>query len=67
MSEKPSGARWRHDLKNQIGIVLGFSELLLQETNEGHPLRGDLEEIAKAARRAMALVDELEKSTVPES
>lgn len=64
MPEKPSSARWRHDMKNQIGIVLGFSELLLQDTSEDHPLRGDLEEIAKAARQAMALVDELEKSTV---
>jgi signal transduction histidine kinase len=66
MPEKPSSARWRHDMKNQIGIVLGFTELLLQETDENHSLRGDLEEIAKAVRQAMALVEELEKSTVPD-
>ena len=67
MSEKPTTARWRHDMKNQIGIVLGFSELLLQETNEDHPRRGDLEEIVKAARQAMVLVEELEKSAVSDS
>ena len=54
-------------MTNQIGIVLGFSEMLLQDTNKDHPLRRDLEEIAKAARHAMALVDELEKSTLPDS
>jgi hypothetical protein len=23
--------RWKHDLKNQLGIVLGFSALMLEE------------------------------------
>jgi signal transduction histidine kinase len=60
VSDKRSSARWRHDLKNQIGIVLGFSDLVLEEVEEDHPLRGDLEEIAKAARHAMTLIEELE-------
>ena len=39
-----------HDLKNQIGIVLGFIELLIEDTPESDPKRVDLLEIRKAAR-----------------
>ena len=60
MSEPTPDARWRHDLKNQLGIVLGFSELLLEDLDRSSPMRADLEEILKAGRRAMALVDQWE-------
>ena len=38
-------ARWRHDLKNQLGIVLGYSELILEEMDQSNPLRENVEEI----------------------
>ena len=59
MSAREPDVRWRHDLKNQLGIILGFSELLLEEIEESHPMRRDLDEIRKAGRRAMELVEEL--------
>ena len=55
MSDQP-GAQWRHDIKNQLGIVLGFAEIVLQDLEEGGSMRADVEEILKAARRAMELV-----------
>jgi hypothetical protein len=58
--EPVAGKRWRHDLKNQLGIVLGFSELILQDLTDQHPLRADLDEILTAAQKAMALIAELE-------
>jgi signal transduction histidine kinase len=61
-SPRTPDARWRHDLKNQLGIVLGFAELLLQDLDEKHPLRADIEEILKAGERAMALVEAVEDS-----
>lgn len=61
MSDLPPGSRWRHDMKNQLGIVLGFSELVLQDLGESHPLRPDVEEILNAARRAMLLVEQFEE------
>jgi signal transduction histidine kinase len=61
MSRTPD-ARWRHDLKNQLGIVLGFAELMLQDLDEKHPLRADIEEILKAGERAMALVESVEEN-----
>ena len=45
MTDAPAPARWLHDLKNQLGIVLGFSELLLNELEPGSAHRADLEEI----------------------
>jgi hypothetical protein len=60
MSERVADARWRHDVKNQLGIVLGFSELLIEDLEPASPVRADLEEILKAARRAMALVEQIE-------
>jgi signal transduction histidine kinase len=48
-----------HDFKNQLGIVLGFSELLLAEFAPDNPHRPDIEEIEKAARAAVLLVDRL--------
>lgn len=48
--------RWRHDLKNQLGIVLGFSELLQNEMDPASPHCADLAEIQAAAQRALDLV-----------
>jgi hypothetical protein len=53
------GARWRHDVKNQLGIILGFSDLLLQELDPTDARRGDIQEIHTAATRAMQLVAHL--------
>jgi hypothetical protein len=49
--------RWRHDMKNQLGIVLGFSDLLMQELDPSDTRRADLLEIHTAARRAMELLE----------
>jgi signal transduction histidine kinase len=48
--------RARHDLKNQIGIIIGFSELLLAESGLNDRMRADIQEISTAARRAMELL-----------
>ena len=49
-------ARWRHDLKNQLGIVLGFSELLLNDLDPASSHHADVEEIHTAAKRALDLL-----------
>ncbi len=55
---KPSttAGRWRHDMKNQIGIILGFSELMLGEMSANDRRRADVEEIHAAALRVMELL-----------
>jgi hypothetical protein len=46
----------RHDLANQLGIVVGLSEMLLEQSHRDDPIRADLEEIYKAARAALAVL-----------
>jgi hypothetical protein len=48
---------FEHALKNYLGIILGFSELMLQDSNPDDPRRPDLEEIHKAALAAVKLVE----------
>lgn len=45
----------RHDLKNQLSIILGFSEMLLASA-EGDQRRRDFEQIHRAATAALALI-----------
>lgn len=48
-----------HDFKNQIGIVLGFTDLLLEDLSADDSRRGRLALIHQAANRALATVPEL--------
>lgn len=65
MTVKRSGAavggdaKVRHDLRNQLGIILGFSELLLADGAVSDPWRSDVEEIRKAAATALDLLGRL--------
>jgi signal transduction histidine kinase len=51
--------RIRHDFKNQLGIIRGFAELLVAEALPDDPRRRDLEEIHKAAVKALELLASL--------
>jgi signal transduction histidine kinase len=53
-------ASWRHDLKNQLGIVLGYSELILEEMEQSNPFREEVEEILKAVHQALRLMGQIE-------
>jgi len=48
-----------HQLKNHLGIVVGFAELLLAEFSDDDPRRGDMLQIQTAAAAAMALLPTL--------
>jgi hypothetical protein len=50
-----------HALKNQLSIVVGFSDLVFSETPPEDPRHADLAEIQRAARAAMAIIPELVK------
>jgi hypothetical protein len=55
----PDDGRNLHDFKNQLGIILGFSHLLIAESAADDPRRRDLEEIHKAATAALDLLARL--------
>jgi signal transduction histidine kinase len=51
--------RWVHDMKNCLGIVMGFADLLLDEMPPDDVRREDIQEIATAARRAVQLMTQV--------
>jgi signal transduction histidine kinase len=53
------GRKFAHDMKNMLGIVIGYSNLLLDDMPADDPKRGDVEEIRKAGEAALALLDTL--------
>jgi signal transduction histidine kinase len=48
-----------HDFNNLLSIVLSYSALILADLPEDSPLRPDVEEIAKAGKRAAGLTQQL--------
>jgi signal transduction histidine kinase len=44
-------------MKNFLGIIIGFSDLLLGEMPADDPRRADLNEIRKAGEGALALME----------
>lgn len=51
-----------HDMKNVLGIIIGYSTLLLDEMPADDPRRADVDEIRKAGENAVVLLDGLNKS-----
>jgi signal transduction histidine kinase len=49
-------------MMNQLGIILGFAELLLDEMDRADPRRADVQEIATAAQRAHELLQRLKSA-----
>ena len=47
-----------HDMKNLLGIVIGYADLLLDDMPAGDSRRADVEEIRKAGGGALALLEE---------
>lgn len=50
-----------HDLNNQLTVVQGYADLLLESIPPGDPRHGDLMEIINAAKAAIDLVPEIRK------
>ena len=48
-----------HDLNNVLGIVVGYSEMLIGEMDESSPLKSDLQKIMDGGTRAAAIVQDL--------
>jgi len=54
MSRQPT---FVHDMKNMLGIIIGYSNLLLDELPAGDVRRSDVDEIRKAGEGALALLE----------
>jgi signal transduction histidine kinase len=52
-----------HDMRNMLGIIIGYSNLLLDEMPSEDPKRPDVDEIRKAGESALALLDNWHTAT----
>lgn len=52
-----SGRKLAHELSNQLGIVISYAELLLEELDAADPNRRDLDAIDRASRRLQQLFE----------
>ncbi len=48
-----------HDLNNVLGVLSGYSELLLSETPKGHRSRSHAEKILQSTEKGAAIIDDL--------
>jgi Signal transduction histidine kinase len=48
-----------HDLNNVLGVLVGYSELLLMEIPEGNPWRRHVSQIMQSSQRATAMIQDL--------
>ena len=48
-----------HDFNNILGVIINYSQFVIDELDEGSPVRADVEEIWRAARRGAALTRQL--------
>ena len=62
VGDKVPDANWRHDLKNQLGVIVGYAELIQQRLDQSNPLRSEVDEIMRAAQHALMLVRQLESA-----
>ena len=48
-----------HDFNNALGVILGYTEMLLERVGPGEPFRPELQEIKNAASRSALLTRQL--------
>ena len=48
-----------HDFNNLLGVIIGYSEILQEKLQSTNPLRGSVDEILAAGRRAATLTRQL--------
>jgi signal transduction histidine kinase len=48
-----------HDFNNVLAVIMGYSELIMQDLGPAHPLQKYVEEVRQASRRAAGLTQQL--------
>ena len=50
-----------HDFRNLLAVIVNYSELIAEETDDPAAVRTDIVEVRTAAERAIALTDKLRR------
>jgi len=56
-----------HELRNMLAVIVNYSELIAEETNDPEAVKADIKEVRSAAERAITLTDKLPRTGTPAS
>ena len=62
--EELSDEAWRvliHDFRNLLAVIVNYSELIAEETEDAAAVKTDILEVRMAAERAITLTDKLRR------
>jgi signal transduction histidine kinase len=48
-----------HEFRNLLAVIVNYSELIAEETDDPEAIKADIQEVRSAAERAIALTDKL--------
>lgn len=51
-----------HEFRNLLAVIVNYSELIAEETDNPEAIKADIQEIRTAAERAIELTDRLPRS-----
>jgi signal transduction histidine kinase len=67
--EELSDEAWRvliHDFRNLLAVIINYSELIAEETDDPEAVKTDIGEVRSAAERAIALTEKLRRPVASE-
>jgi signal transduction histidine kinase len=54
-----------HDFRNLLAVIVNYSELIAEETDDAEAVKADIAEVRAAAERAIAMTDKLRSVNRP--
>jgi signal transduction histidine kinase len=68
LDEELSDEAWRvliHDFRNLLAVIINYSELIAEETDDAEAVKTDIGEVRAAAERAIAMTEKLRRPAQP--
>jgi signal transduction histidine kinase len=56
-----------HEFRNLLAVIVNYSELIADETDDAEAVKADIQEVRQAAERAIALTEKLPRRPAPTS
>jgi signal transduction histidine kinase len=54
-----------HDFRNLLAVIINYSELIGEETDDAEAVKTDIGEVRAAAERAIAMTEKLRRPVTP--
>jgi two-component system, cell cycle sensor histidine kinase and response regulator CckA len=48
-----------HEFRNLLAVIVNYSDLIAEETNDPEAVKADIQEVRSAAERAIALTEQI--------